>query len=307
MESTKKIKKGQIEDFVSDSTQSALDDKLDKNISTLTAVTLPLLDTDKLIVNRDGVDYSVDKSELGGGTEISAEDIWTYFKGDLFMCQATGTTLNNIGYPGNPTLVGTGANIPANLSSIYSTSPYATWSHRRQISSSVAGNNASATWAWKLISVGTGFYSSVKVNVTQTTNGRMFFGFTDSTSDIGNVNPSTLTNMLGFGSDSGDTNLQIMHNDSTGTATKVDLGSDFLIDKTSNNTYLIEKWNFQNSSNCYFRIKNLLNGITSSILEVTTDLSTETDGLAFHLWANNGTDASSVTLHFSNHSIKKQS
>jgi len=37
---------------------------ISKNISTLTAVTLPLVDTDKLIVNRGGVDYSVDKSEF---------------------------------------------------------------------------------------------------------------------------------------------------------------------------------------------------------------------------------------------------
>ena len=45
-----------------------LGNKLDKDISTLTAVSLPLLDTDKLIINRGGVDYSVDKSELGGGS-----------------------------------------------------------------------------------------------------------------------------------------------------------------------------------------------------------------------------------------------
>jgi len=44
-----------------------LGNKLDKDISTLPAVSLPLVDTDKLIVNRAGVDYSVDKSELGGG------------------------------------------------------------------------------------------------------------------------------------------------------------------------------------------------------------------------------------------------
>ena len=41
-----------------------LGNKLDKDISTLTAVSLPLLGTDKLIVNRSGADYSVEKNEL---------------------------------------------------------------------------------------------------------------------------------------------------------------------------------------------------------------------------------------------------
>jgi len=41
-----------------------LGNKLDKDISTLPAVSLPLVDSDKLIVNRGGVDYSVDKSEF---------------------------------------------------------------------------------------------------------------------------------------------------------------------------------------------------------------------------------------------------
>lgn len=54
MESSKKIPKGQLE----------LDHKLDKDLSTLPAVSSPLVDTDKLVVNRAGVDYSVDKSEL---------------------------------------------------------------------------------------------------------------------------------------------------------------------------------------------------------------------------------------------------
>ena len=38
------------------------------------------------------------------------------------------------------------------------------------------------------------------------------------------VNPSTLTNIVGVGYDSGDTNWQVMTNDGTGTATKVDTG-----------------------------------------------------------------------------------
>lgn len=245
--------------------------------------------------------------QIGGGSELPDEDIWTYFKGDLYMCQVTGASLSNIGYPANPTLVGTGTFLTANLSSTYASAPYSTWNHRRQISASTAGSNASVTWGWANVSCGLGFYASAKVNVLMTANGRFFLGLTDSTSDIGNVNPSTLTNILGFGIDSLDANLQILHNDNTGTATKLDLGADFSINAISNNTYLLEIWNFQGSTTVYFRIKNLLTEITSAIIEVTTDVPTVTDGLAFHLWSNNGTDASEIRIHFSNHTLKRQS
>lgn len=41
------------------------------------------------------------------------------------------------------------------------------------------------------------------------------------------VNPSTLTNMVGMAWDSADTNIQFMHNDGSGTASKIDLGASF--------------------------------------------------------------------------------
>ena len=41
------------------------------------------------------------------------------------------------------------------------------------------------------------------------------------------VNPSTLTDMIGIGYDSADANVQMMHNDGSGVATKIDLGAAF--------------------------------------------------------------------------------
>lgn len=237
---------------------------------------------------------------------VSDEDVWTYFKGDLFMCQSTGAGLSNIGYSANPNFTGSGTNQPANLAADYSTQPQQTWYHRRLESAATAGSNASATWQQRISSVGLGFYVSAKTNCTKSTNARFFYGLTDSISDIGNVNPSTLTNMVGFGIDSGDANLQFMHNDGSGTATKVDLGIDFAITST-NNPYVIEIINFKGSSTVKFRVKNLLTNVVSDLLEVATDLPTITTGLAMHLWANNGVDAVSVPLHFSNHTYKRQS
>lgn len=56
---------------------------------------------------------------------------------------------------------------------------------------------------------------------------RLFAGMRNSTAAPTDVNPSTLTNICGLGYDAGDTNLQFMHNDGSGTATKIDLGSSF--------------------------------------------------------------------------------
>jgi hypothetical protein len=56
---------------------------------------------------------------------------------------------------------------------------------------------------------------------------RAFVGMRASTAAPTDVNPSTLTNMIGLGYDAADTNMQLMHNDGSGTATKIDLGASF--------------------------------------------------------------------------------
>lgn len=62
--------------------------------------------------------------------------------------------------------------------------------------------------------------------VTTATN-RGFTGFRNVTAAPTDVEPSTLVDIIGMGWDSADTNIQIMHNDNAGAATKVDLGASF--------------------------------------------------------------------------------
>ena len=69
-------------------------------------------------------------------------------------------------------------------------------------------------------------------------NCQQFYGMASSTADLAYggtslVQLSTLTNLIGVGSESGDTNLQIFYNDATGTAGKQDLGSDFPANRTA--------------------------------------------------------------------------
>ncbi|MBL9051708.1 MAG: hypothetical protein JNK19_16470, partial [Tabrizicola sp.] len=56
---------------------------------------------------------------------------------------------------------------------------------------------------------------------------RAFFGMRGSAAAPTDVNPSTLTNICGMGWDNGDANIQFIHNDGAGTATKINLGAAF--------------------------------------------------------------------------------
>ncbi len=75
---------------------------------------------------------------------------------------------------------------------------------------------------------------------------------------------SSLTNIIGIGSDSGDANLQVIHNDSSGTANKIDLGSNFPANRTSGSAlttiYSIQLYNEAGSSNVLYEVINRENG-----------------------------------------------
>lgn len=55
---------------------------------------------------------------------------------------------------------------------------------------------------------------------------RFFMGLRDSAAPT-DVNPSSFTSMVGIGYDSADTQVQFMHNDASGVATKIPLGASF--------------------------------------------------------------------------------
>jgi hypothetical protein len=75
---------------------------------------------------------------------------------------------------------------------------------------------------------------------------------------------SSLTNIIGIGSDNGDANLHVIHNDSSGTANKIDLGSNFPANRTSGSAlttiYSIQLYNEPGSSNVLYEVINQENG-----------------------------------------------
>ena len=79
------------------------------------------------------------------------------------------------------------------------------------------------------------------------------------------VEPSTLLNICGMGWDAADTNVQIMHNDGAGTATKIDLGASWPVPTTDRTSvYEIHVYAPPNSSNVYYTVLDLVNDLEAS-------------------------------------------
>jgi hypothetical protein len=94
---------------------------------------------------------------------------------------------------------------------------------------------------------------------------------------------STLVNLIGVGSEIGDTNLQVFHNDGIGTCTKIDLGAGFPanrpVDDFMTTMYSIEIYNGSLETDVKYRVKNLETGEVAEGT-ITTDLPAITQGLA---------------------------
>lgn len=118
---------------------------------------------------------------------------------------------------------------------------------------------------------------------------QQFYGLAGQTTDLayGGVSGtlvSTLTNIIGIGSENGDTNLQVFHNDASGTATKIDLGIDFPANRTSGaistTVYSIIIYNEPNSTDVKYKVVNKETGAISSGT-ISTNLPLSTQGLNF--------------------------
>jgi hypothetical protein len=126
-------------------------------------------------------------------------------------------------------------------------------------------------------------------------NSRMFVGFTSSISAIGNVEPSSLTSIIGVGCDAGETVLSILNNDGSGTATKTSLGANFPSQTLSTDLYRLELYCAPNGSTVTYRVTRENTGHTSTAA-LSSDLPTSTTLLAPQLWRNNGTTALAVGI-----------
>lgn len=122
---------------------------------------------------------------------------------------------------------------------------------------------------------------------------RMFVGYQQSTTAPTDVNPNTLTQMIGVGYAKGtDTNWQIMYNDGSGTATKVDTG---IAVPSADRTKLYEVAIFCPPNASFIRVQftDLSTGTTFEH-EATTDLPSNTAFGGFRGWHSVGGTSSVV-------------
>lgn len=133
-----------------------------------------------------------------------------------------------------------------------------------------------------------------------TATNRFFMGFSSLVTAITDVQPSTLTDVLGMGWDSADANAQIMHRTGTGTVVKIDLGAAFAVPTTDN-------------AEIYELVLNALPGPTQSVTytvtkrsngvsatgTITTSLPLNTVALAPRAQASVGGTSSVIGIAFS--------
>ena len=126
---------------------------------------------------------------------------------------------------------------------------------------------------------------------------RSFYGVRGVVGDIGNNNPSTLINIIGVGNDSGDANLQVIYNDGTGTATKIDLGANFPANTNLTDIYRIQLSAVPNATSVTYTVTRL-NTAQTATGSITTDIPSLTTMLGFALFKGNGATALAVRYDF---------
>lgn len=126
-------------------------------------------------------------------------------------------------------------------------------------------------------------------------NARLFVGMINRATVLPNGNPSALVNLIGVGADTGQSNLAIIHNDGTGTATKFDLGADFPANTINTDLYELELKAAANGASVTWKVTNLTTAIVAQGT-VSTDLPTQYALLAPQHWRNNGSTALAVGL-----------
>jgi hypothetical protein len=168
----------------------------------------------------------------------------------------------------------------------------------------VAGFRGPVNQFWFGNTAGSGGFDMIcrwgpATGVSTATN-RAFVGFSTSTSAPTDVDPSTLTNMFGMAWDDDDTNIQFMHNDGSGTATKIDLGASFPVPTTDRTeAYEIGLYAAPNSSTVYYEIMNMTSGaiVTGS---VNTDIPNVNTTMSPRGWMSVGGTSSVIGVKLMN-------
>lgn len=118
------------------------------------------------------------------------------------------------------------------------------------------------------------------------TSPRFFHGLAPPATWAGNADPSSQLDIVGIGLDGGDTNLQIMHNDGAGAATKVSLGADF--PWTIGTAYELTLECGPNAASISYFVQRLDDRTKTASGTLSTNLPTNTVFMGQMQWASSG-------------------
>jgi hypothetical protein len=201
-----------------------------------------------------------------------------------------------------PSVFGTGPTSTTAGSTLLNSYP-----HHTYVAADAAGFSAGLGWASNSgfaigsVSGAGGFRVRMRfsLNTAAGTTRRYFFGVsTMFGTQLGSANPSSKTNIIGFGKDSGsgDSNWRLMHNDASGTATQTDTG----VAASTSVLYEIEIWVEPNDTTVNARLMSVT-GSGRTILysaAITTNLPANTTVLSPHMDFNTGTGTTGVTMGY---------
>lgn len=220
-----------------------------------------------------------------------ADDFFQKFS--VWTAQGNGTTVGLLGF-GN-TITGT-----ATTRTVATGSLAASLRQLAYVSAAVAGSSAGTRHAalqfWRGDAAGRGgfLYTTKFVVDTVTAGMRWFVGLLGSAAVIGNVNPSTLTNIIGIAIDAGQTTVRVMNNDGAGAATVLDLGASFPA-ATAGAVYEVTLFAAPNSAEIYYRVRRIdVAAVAEGVL--TADIPASTTLLSPQIWVNNGAAAAAVAI-----------
>lgn len=175
---------------------------------------------------------------------------------------------------------------------------------RAVVTSAATANSASelryaAQQCWRGNGAGMGgFYAVFRWGISSAVaTQRVLVGLFTSLAAIATTQePSTVQNGIWVGNDAADANLQLMYNDGSGTASKINLGADF-VKNQPNAIYELVLFCKPNDTKVSYRVKRL-DAAGEASGELTTDIPTNTTFLAPHFYVNNGGTAAAVILDF---------
>lgn len=227
-----------------------------------------------------------------------------FFSNRMAMWQAinASTSVSTWGMAA-PTEVGTASAVTGSSSNFYQSMTRKRYTTAATLGAS-AGFRTSAQWFTSGVANAGGFFFVCRFGLQGVmTNTRGFIGLSTTTGALaGGTNPSALLNQIGFGWDAGQTTLQFMRNDGTGTSTMVDLGANFPV-TSSGATYFYEVRLFAPSgagNQVYYSAHRLNDGAIVQGGPITTDLPAVGALLAAHVNYSNGTNLAAATLDVQN-------